>query len=61
MKSVCLDCENRHRACWENCSKYLEAKAEHDKQIEERREALVMDHKINKVHYTGLKYERNRK
>jgi len=32
IKNVCKDCQERSPACWGSCPKYLEAKAEHERQ-----------------------------
>lgn len=59
--SVCHHCQDRYPACWGSCQKYLDAKAEYVRQKREREKDLIINEMIESVHYTGLKYERNRK
>ena len=59
--NVCHNCQERHTACWDGCQKYLDAKAEHEKQKKAREKDLITNDMLDSVHYTGLKYERNRR
>ena len=61
MESVCKGCAERHTACWGSCKKYIDAKEEHYKQKKAREKERIMNDVIDSVHYTGLKYERNRR
>ena len=61
MESVCKGCAERRTACWGSCKKYIEAKEEHYKQKKARERDQIMNDVIDSVHYTGLKYERNRR
>ena len=61
VESVCKGCAERRTACWGNCSKYIKAKEEHDKQKKEREKDWIINDMLDSVHYTGLKYERNRR
>ena len=59
MKSVCKGCTERHTSCWGSCKKYIEAKAAHEKEKEEREKAVVLYDMLESVYYNGKKYERN--
>lgn len=59
--SVCHRCQERYPACWGSCQKYLDAKAKFIRQKKAREKDLIINEMIESVHYTGLKYERNRK
>ena len=59
--SVCHNCQARYPACWGSCQKYLDAKAKFTRQKKAREKDLIINEMIESVHYTGLKYERNRK
>ena len=48
-------------ACWGSCPKYIEAKAAHEKEKEEREKAVVLHEMLESVYYNGKKYERNRR
>ena len=54
--SVCLNCEERYPACHDHCTKYLDAKREHDERIAAIRESKKSD--INFYEY--IKYKRRR-
>lgn len=61
MKRVCMGCTNRYPACWGSCPKYIDAKAAYEKQKKTREKDLITNDMLDSVHYTGLKYERNRR
>ncbi len=42
MNQCCKDCQERYPACWGSCSKYLEAKAEHEKLKKMRHDEKVI-------------------
>ena len=52
---VCKDCSDRHPACWGDCPKCQQAKAEHDKRKQDRAQAISRNSTINSVQYHGLK------
>lgn len=52
--TVCKDCQERCPACWGSCTKYLEAKAAHEKKKADKRTAEHMECVIRSVQYTGL-------
>lgn len=58
---VCKDCKDRHPACWGSCQKYIDARAEHEKQKKARERERLLDDMIDSVHSNGLKYERRQK
>lgn len=51
----CKNCPDRHEACWGSCSKYQQAKAQHEKQKQARAQAINRNCAINSVQYHGLK------
>lgn len=53
--NVCKDCDERHTACWGDCAKYQQAKAEHEKQKQARSQAINRNCALNSVQYNGLK------
>ena len=62
MINICQGCQERHPACWGDCPKYKEARAQHEKiqqeKIKARREMLA----INSIQYHGLnKYQKRRR
>lgn len=61
MFNVCKECTDRYPACWGSCPKYIEAKAAYEKQKKAREKDLITNDMLDSVHYTGLKYERNRR
>ena len=61
MKSVCKGCGERYTACWGSCKKYIEEKEENERQKKAREKDRIINDMLDSVHYTGLKYERNRR
>lgn len=59
--NVCHNCQDRYPACWGSCQKYLNAKAKYVKRKKAREKDRILNDMLDSVHYTGLKYERNRK
>ena len=59
--TVCKDCRDRCPACWGNCPKYLEARAELDKKKAEKCAAHHMECAIRSAQYTGLRKHRKEK
>ena len=59
--NVCHNCQDRYTSCWGSCQKYIDAKAVHDKQKKAREKDMITNDMLDSVHYTGLKYERNRR
>lgn len=61
MTDVCKNCPDRHPACWGDCPKYQQAKAEHDKRKQAQQKANETRVIINAVQYNGLKKHRKDK
>ena len=61
MISVCMGYTDRHPACLGSCPKYLDARAAYEKQKKAREKDLITNDMLDSVHFTGLKYERNRR
>lgn len=53
--TVCKDCRDRYPACWGNCPKYLEARAEHDKKKAVIHNSYMVERNLNAVQYHGLR------
>jgi len=60
LKDACKGCQERHTACWGSCPKYLEARAKHEKEKQEKIKAAQADSAIRDVQYYGLKRQRKR-
>lgn len=59
---VCKDCTERHQACWGSCSRYLEAKAKHDRVRQAAAKDRERNSALNHVQYHGLhKYKKEKK
>lgn len=43
----CNNCSDRHPACWGDCPKYQQAKAEHDKRKQDRAQAISRNSTIS--------------
>lgn len=58
MTKVCKDCTDRYPACWGSCSKYQEARAEHEKRKQAKAKDLQTYQDINAVRHHGKRQRR---
>lgn len=58
MINTCKGCEKRHRACWDSCPEYLEARKELEANKAARLKEKLDNRAIGALQYHGLKKRR---
>ena len=58
---VCMDCHERHPACWGTCERYLAARAKLEAVKAEELHGYHMVNVMNDVQYNGLRKYRKKK
>ncbi len=54
MKSVCHNCPDREVGCHGSCEKYIQAKAEHDRERVEKQDAYLKEKDIKELKFKAV-------
>jgi hypothetical protein len=54
MKNVCHNCPDRAVGCHGSCKRYLDAKAEHDRERFEKRDAYLKEKDIKELKFKAV-------
>lgn len=59
--TVCKDCQERRQACWGECARYIEARAEFEKKKAEAKKKEATDQAVRDLQFNSLARSKRRK